>query len=214
MIFKLIWKLIKFILEIAIVIYLVSLGYVLWIAHARNVPTHADAALVLGAKVNLDNTPSQPLLNRTDEAIKLYKQGTVSWLLTTGGQGLGVLPESEASRGLAATAGVPLAKILYETDSHDTLENVQDILPQARANNIKSVIIVSDRFHLARGVLVARYFGFNPVGWDYPDTSSYTTQELVIDYAREAAAIPVYIFEMHGEFPQLFNQVKSTIAKF
>jgi uncharacterized SAM-binding protein YcdF (DUF218 family) len=208
-----IWKIIKFIISCAVVVYLISLAAVLIVAHTKSIPQHADAAIVLGAAVNLDNTPTAPLLNRTNEAVKLYQQGTVDWIMTTGGQGLGALPESESARAVAVSAGVPLDKILYETDSHDTFQNIQDLIPTAQANNINSVIVVSDRFHLARAVLVARYFGFYPVGWDYPDTSSYTTQELITNYAREAAAIPVYLFEMRGNFPRLFTQTGQGLSK-
>lgn len=208
-----IWKIIKFIISCAVVIYVLSLAFVLLVARTKSIPQHADAAIVLGAAVNLDNTPTTPLLNRANEAIKLYQQGTVDWIMTTGGQGLGALPESESARGLAASAGVPLNKILYETDSHDTFQNIQDIIPAAQANSITSVIVVSDRFHLARAMMVARYFGFYPVGWDYPDNSSYTTQELITDYAREAAAIPVYLFEMRSNFPRLFTQTGQGLLK-
>ncbi len=170
-----------------------SFAVVVYFAIAKHLPTHADAAIVLGAKVNLDDTPSDPLFNRTSEAVNLFKAGTVDWVITTGGQGLGYLPESKSARSIALKDGVPIADVLLETDSHTTYENIEDIVPVAAANNIHSVVIVSDRFHLARGVIVAKFFGFKPVYSDYPDTSSYTAKELVINYARESAALIAYM---------------------
>jgi uncharacterized SAM-binding protein YcdF (DUF218 family) len=186
-------RFIRYIVIIAVILYIASLCTVLYFALVKHVPNHADAAIVLGAKVNLDNTPSDPLLNRTTEAVSLFKNGTVSWIMTTGGEGLGYVPESKSARAIALQDGVPISDVLIETESHTTYENIEDIVPIAQANDITSVIIVSDRFHVARGVIVAKFFGFNPVGWDYPATSSYTNKELVINYARESAALIAYM---------------------
>jgi uncharacterized SAM-binding protein YcdF (DUF218 family) len=184
---------------------------VLYFAVTKHVPAHADAAIVLGAKVNLDDTPSDPLLNRATEAAVLFKKGTVHWVMTTGGEGLGYVPESKSARAVVLHDGVPLADTLIETDSHTTYENIQDILPIAKANNITSVVIVSDRFHLARGVIVARFFGFTPVGWDYPATSSYSGKELVINYARESAALIAYVPRLVWERTQLKTKIASIL---
>lgn len=198
-------KLIKYIITLAIVIYLAALGFVLYFARAKNLPKHADAAIVLGAKVNLNETPSDPLLDRATEAAQLYNQGLVTYVITTGGVGLGNEPESESARGILAADGVPLKDIFIETDSHTTMENIQDIVPIAQQHDIHSVIVVSDRFHVARGALVAKYFGFDPVYWAYPDASSYTLQQLALNYAREAAAVPVYLWDMRQNFSILFK---------
>lgn len=186
-------KIILFLIGLAGAIYLAALIYVVSFSLNKNLPTHADAALVLGAKVNLNNTPSEPLLNRTSEATALYKQGKIDYILTTGGTGLGYVPESRESKKIAISQGVPSNKIFDETDSHTTYENIEDIVDIAKQNNIKSVIVVSDRFHVARGVLVAKFFDFDPVYWDYPALGYYKKDAVAWSYAREAAALIVYI---------------------
>ncbi len=185
-------KIIKFIASVAVILYLGSLTYVLVYALHRNVPKHADAIVVLGAKVNLNNSPSDPLKNRTAEAVKLYNQGIADYLITTGGVGLGSEAEAQNAADLAAASGVPREKILSESNSHNTLQNLDDIKDIADQKNIKSLIVVSDNFHVARGVLFARHFGFKPVYWDYPNPSYYSNQDLVRNYFREAAAIIYY----------------------
>jgi uncharacterized SAM-binding protein YcdF (DUF218 family) len=201
-------KFILYLLIFILVVFALTLSVIFYFGHIKNIPAHADAAIVLGAKVNINNTPSDPLLNRTDEAVNLYKGNLVDWIITTGGQGLGYIPESKSARGLAAKQGVPLSKILIETDSHTTYENIQDIVDVAKQHNINSVIIVSDRFHLARGVMVAKYFGFKQVYWDYPATSSYTKKELALNYLREAVAIWAYLPKMWLNHWQLGNNYK------
>lgn len=185
-------RIIKIILAVGVGLYIASLVYVLSFSWKTNIPGHADAALILGAKVQLNNKPSDPLYNRTEEAVNLYKQHKVDYIIATGGIGLGPSPESAVSQKLAKAQGVPANKVLSENISHNTLENIEDAKKIASEHKIKSLIIVSDRFHVARGALVAKHFGFNPVYWDFPSEGYYPTGLLVWNYAREAAAVLYY----------------------
>jgi uncharacterized SAM-binding protein YcdF (DUF218 family) len=199
------FKFIKLILTVLVSVYFASLIYVLSFAWKVNIPAHADAILVLGAKVNLDNSPSQPLYNRSLQASNLFKAGKADYLITTGGQGLGATPESTVSGEIAQNNGVPQNKIISEEQSHNTFENVEDVTALAHKYLIKSVIVVSDRFHIARGVFVAKQFGFNPVYWDYPDDGYYKTSDLIRNYAREAAAMIYYVPKAFLFKTQLLN---------
>ncbi len=165
-----------------------------------NIPDHADALLVLGAKVNLDNSPSDPLYERTKEAALLYAQNKADYIITTGGVGLGSIAESKIGARVAEQKGVPKDKILPEVESHNTFQNIKEGKRIAKEYNINSVIVISDRFHVARGVLVARHLGFDPVYWDFPKTGYYKNSDLIRNYAREAAAILVYLPKLY------FNQ--------
>lgn len=183
---------------LCVAVYLASLVYVLSFSLSKSIPAHADAILILGAKVNLDNTPSEALYNRTMEAVKLFKEGRADYILTTGGIGLGDLPESKVAGKVARDSGVPADKILEEADSHNTFDSLEDIKSLANAHNVQSIIVVSDQYHVARGVLVAQHFGFDPVYWDYPKISYYKKSEIFWSYAREAAAIIAYAPKLFG----------------
>ena len=186
-------RIIIFIVLLAGVVYASSLVYIISVAYHPNVPAHADAALVLGAKVNLDNSPSEALYNRTLAAADLYSQGKVDYILVTGGVGLGAKAESQIAAVVATQHGVPADRIISENESHNTFDNVGDVQAQAHAKNIKSVVVTSDRFHVARGILVAKHFGFNPVYWDFPSQGYYRKSEIIRNYLREALAIIVYM---------------------
>ncbi len=196
-----IFRTINIIVAVAVSLYLASFVYVLSFGMKKNVPDHADAILVLGAKVNLDNSPSDPLYERTSVAAELFQQHKADYIITTGGVGLGSIAESKIGAKVAEQEGVPHDKILPETNSHNTFQNVAEGKKIAQEKNIKSVIVTSDRFHVARGVLVAKHFGFSPVYWDFPDTNYYKNSDLARNYAREAAAILFYI-------PKLFLSSK------
>jgi uncharacterized SAM-binding protein YcdF (DUF218 family) len=184
---------IKILAALCVSLYLASFVYIISFAMKPNIPDHADAILVLGAKVNLDNSPSDPLYERTTEAAAIFAEKKADYLITTGGVGLGSISEAKIGAKVAEQQGVPKDKILPESNSHNTFQNIEEGKKIAKEKNIQSVIVISDRFHVARGVLVAKHFGFHPVYWDFPDTSYYQKKDLVRNYAREALAILFYI---------------------
>ncbi len=192
-----IFKAIKVSVALCISLYIASFIYIISFAYKTNIPAHADAILVLGAKVNLDNTPSNPLYERVTEAAQLYAQNKADYIITTGGVGLGSIAESKIGAKVAEQQGVPKDKILPESISHNTFQNVEQGRKIAKQYNIKSVIVISDRFHVARGVLVAKHFGFDPVYWDYPNDNYYKNSALIRNYAREALAILFYIPKLY-----------------
>ena len=88
--------------------------------------------------------------------------------------------------------GADVLNIILEQNSQSTFENIADskkLIPSA-----KSVIIVSDTYHLARGVITAKLAGFSPVYWSAPEVSGeYSSADLVFHYLREAAALIDYV---------------------
>jgi vancomycin permeability regulator SanA len=66
-----------------------------------------DSAVVFGAGVYSDGTPSMALSDRTRTAIDLYKDGVVKRLYFSGGPGPGEQHEVEAMLRLALAEGVP-----------------------------------------------------------------------------------------------------------
>lgn len=187
------FKILKWLAIAAISIFVAALIYVISFSLTTSIPKHADAAVILGAKVNLDNSPSEPLYDRSIEAVTLFKKGLVNYVIATGGQGLGRITESRLALKIAELQGVPKDKIFIETESHSTYENIANIQKIAAEHQIKSLVVVSDNFHLARGVLVAKHFGFSPIYWDAPKDSYYTKTDLAWNYIREAFAIIYYI---------------------
>ena len=81
--------------------------------------------------------------------------------------------------------------VVLEDTSGDTYHNINN--SKALIPNAKSVIIVSDGFHLARGVLLAKRAGFSTVSWSSPKPYYYNKKELVFYYFREMVAMIDYI---------------------
>ena len=126
-------------------------------------PAHADAAIVLGAAVWRDG-PSPALQRRLGAASAVFTAQRVQWIVTTGGLGRFAPTEGEASRDWLAARGIPLERIVVENRSHTTWENLSFAMSELRRHGIRRVFIVSDGYHLARGVRMARDLGLEAWG--------------------------------------------------
>lgn len=183
----------KIFLVLIAFLYFCALGYVIIFSMKKNIPEHADAIVVLGARLKLNNNPSASLYYRSLEAASLYKKKKADYVIVTGGVGVGSKAESAVAKKILLANGVPGNKILGETLSHNTYENIRNVTKISKSNNIKSIIIVSDSFHVGRGVYIAKHAGFHPVYWDFPDEKYFTSKGLYFLYAREAAAMFYYV---------------------
>lgn len=110
----------------------------------------AEAIVVLGASVEPDGTPSEPLRERIRHALNLYKKGMANRVIFTGGVGRNPPAESEASAAFAMRQGLPKGAVLTEKASHSTRENARYAAAICRDHHWKRVIVVSDPYHLWR----------------------------------------------------------------
>ena len=99
----------------------------------------SDVAIVLGAQVHSDGTPSMALSERLDTAIELYRQGCVGTLVMSGGQGSDEpVNEVDAMRDYAVANGVPESAILLDPQGNSTEATVADTVPLISAHGWKS----------------------------------------------------------------------------
>ncbi|MEI7515884.1 MAG: YdcF family protein [Betaproteobacteria bacterium] len=118
-------------------------------------PTSADAAIVLGAAV-WGNHPSPVYKERINEAIRLYKNGRVNWLIFTGGTPVSGYPsESFVARSYAISNGVPSQDILVDQRSRTTFENLIEARALMETVGIHSALLVSDPLHMRRAMFIA-----------------------------------------------------------
>ncbi len=189
---KLFFKILKIFLGFVGAIILLNALFIYGVAHTQSNFQHADAAIILGAAIN---TPA--LSNRTTTALDLYQEGKVDRLVLSGGK----IADSDISEAeymekvINRLSNVEVEYIL-EDQSHNTYENIRNSkqkLSEAGQGTESSVVIVSDEFHLARGVLMAKREGFETVYWRAPEPSYYSLQDLRFYYMREFFAIFSYI---------------------
>src|SRR5690554_294005 len=143
-----------------LMIFVGLIGYVYYYAQERAVQP-APATIVLGAAA-WGNKPSPVFKERIRHAVHLYHGHTTQKLIFTGGALRADVPsEGEVGARWAIKLGVAPEDTAYEGTSRDTwynLKNAQVILQQQQ---IDSVILVSDYFHLARAGIMARDLGLH-----------------------------------------------------
>lgn len=118
----------------------------------------ADAIIVLGATVLPGGEPSGSLRARAEAAAALWRAGRAPLVVTTGAHHRMPPGEAVVARRLLLHAGVDDAAILLEEKSRNTRGNLlfaRGLLPGA-----VRVLLVTEPFHLARALLLARQVGF------------------------------------------------------
>src|SRR5581483_11550211 len=110
----------------------------------------ADAIAVFGA-AEYDGRPSPVLRARLDHALELYRRGLAPLVITLGG-GDPTDRHSEGGVGhdYLLAHGVPEQSIIAETQSDNTEESAKRLAVIARANGLRSIVVVSDGTHLFR----------------------------------------------------------------
>ncbi len=181
------WKIYRFLAITIFSVFLLDVVLVVAFSIVERVPKKADAGVVLGAAIY---TPA--LYNRTVRALSLYQEGRVPVLVFSGGRISDKdISEAEYMQKVVVKNSSTTVTAILEQNSHNTFENIlnsKKLIPQAQ-----SMVIVSDRFHIARAVLLAKRAGFSEVYWAFPKPEYYKKRELAFYYIREVFAMVSYI---------------------
>jgi vancomycin permeability regulator SanA len=121
----------------------------------------APVALVLGAKVFPDGTPSPFLTGRLDLAKRLYDAGRVEMIMVSGDSQASEFDEPSAMRDYLIHAGVPASHLVVDETGFDTFESC---LRARRIFNGTRLIMVTQSYHLPRAVATCRALGLDAIG--------------------------------------------------
>lgn len=110
----------------------------------------ADCAVVLGARVWSDGTPSLALADRVDEAVSLYRRGLVDRIVMSGAVEGGGLSEPRVMADRAAAAGVPREALWLDEAGVDTASTAENTARLMRERGLRSVLVVSHYYHEPR----------------------------------------------------------------
>lgn len=123
----------------------------------------ADAMVVFGNTVERSGVPSKRLAARLNRAEELYKSKFADVIIVSGGLGKEGYDEAKVMKDYLVAKGIPAQDIIEDNTgntTYDTAKNTQKILKE---QNKKSVILVSQYYHLARAKLAFRKVGIGPV---------------------------------------------------
>jgi uncharacterized SAM-binding protein YcdF (DUF218 family) len=148
------------------ILLLIVLGWFAWVggqirqtANVDNAQV-ADAIAVFGA-AEYAGRPSPVLHARLDKAVALYNRSMAPVIITLGGGGdlNSGKTEGGVGRDYLLANGVPFDRIIPETQSIDTEQQVQLLAVIARREHFRHIIVVSDGTHLFRIALLCRRAG-------------------------------------------------------
>ena len=152
---------------------------------------HCQVAIVLGAGVGPGGTPSATLEDRLAAGVELYRAGVVTKLLLSGDHGQRHYDEPNPMRRYVLAAGVPRQDVFLDHAgfrTYDTMYRARDVF------QVKTAIVVTQRFHLPRAVYTARTLGLE--AWGYAaDRRAY--QAALRNRAREALARCQALIDLH-----------------
>jgi uncharacterized SAM-binding protein YcdF (DUF218 family) len=190
--FKLIRRVIAFLLLLIIVVPIFALGKT-WFAANNPTVRNGEVILVLGA-AQLDGRPGLVLEARLTEAKRIYDLGLAKKIITVGGGAPGDrTTEAAAGRIWLMQNGVKYADIKAIDVGRDTLSSTKAYAAEMRDRKIKNVIIVTDPFHCLRSMTMANDRGLiatcSPVQGG-PNTLEKSGFKYLI---REAGAYLAYI---------------------
>ncbi len=187
-----------------VVFSLISIFALLWVAcqwavlssartfFAAGSDVSAPVAIVLGASVHEDGTPSDILADRLSVAADLYRDGNVAKVLASGDNGQDGYDEVNVMRTYLLNAGVAPEDLFLDHAGFDTFDSVY------RARHVFGVtdaIIVTQSYHLPRALYLARSVGINATGVA-SDLQPYVKQTLFSireSFARMKAVFDVTI---------------------
>jgi vancomycin permeability regulator SanA len=151
----------------------------------------ADVAVVLGNKVELDGQPSERLQGRLDRAAQLYEQQYFKYIIVSGGVGKEGFDEAVVMKDYLVKKSIPEDAIFVDSDGYNTLMTAQNAKEIMDNNNLQSVMVISQFYHISRTKLAFKKLGFKDV---YSAHAKYFEIRDFYSIAREIPAYYKYLF--------------------
>ena len=165
---KIIMLIIKTFLWILILFGIITVLVRLSVVHSTRKSIHslaeapsAPAAVVFGAGLKRDGTPTLILQDRVETAVKLYQSGKVQKILMSGDNRNIEYNEPAAMRAYAISLGIPEEDIILDyagRSTYDTCYRAKAIF------KLDQAILVTQSFHLPRAVFICRAIGVDGIG--------------------------------------------------
>ena len=166
------------------------------ITTAKDAPTRR-VAIVFGAGLWRDGSPTPVLQDRVQTAADLYFSGKAQKLLLSGDNRFLNYNEPEAMRQYALSLGVPDEALVLDYAGRRTY----DTCYRARAIfGVRSALVVTQKFHLPRAVYTCRAVGVDAVGV-VADRRSYRTLPYIYWNLRELLATARALLDVHITHP-------------
>ncbi len=163
---------------------------------AEDAPS-ARVAIIFGAGLRRDGSPTAVLRDRVQTGVELYTAGKVEKLLMSGDNSSPYYNEPEAMREYAISLGAPNEDIVLDSAGSRTY----DTCYRAKAVfGVEQALLVTQRFHLPRALFLCNSLGIEATGVE-ANNLNYRRVSLVIWNIREQLATVAAFFDLYVEKP-------------
>ena len=144
----------RIIVAIGFAVFVICQGCILTQFFSKGEPG-ADYIIVLGAQMR-DWGPSVVYKARLDSAIEYLNDNPDTKVIVTGGQGANEsVSEGEGGKTYLLEQGIAEDRIIVESESLDTNQNISNALNLVEVTADMKIGIVTNNFHVFRGVMIA-----------------------------------------------------------
>jgi SanA protein len=157
----------------------------------------APVAIVFGAGLQWDGSPTAVLQDRVATAVDLYFQGKVSKLIMSGDNRSWDYNEPAGMQAFAIQLGVPEEDIILDyagLRTYDTCYRAREIF------GVKEALLVTQKYHLPRAIFTCNELGVKSVGV-IADRRVYRQSSLFVWQLREVPATLVALVEVWVTHP-------------
>ncbi|ADW69408.1 YdcF family protein [Granulicella tundricola] len=182
----------RFLLWCFCFLVLAAMGWSSWVVRqinlvaAQDQAQPADAIAVFGA-AEYSGRPSPVYHARLDHAVTLYRKQIAPIVITFGGGSDKDSGKTEGGvgRDYLLANGIPFDKIIAETHSVDTEQQVELLAQIAEENNLSHIVLVSDNTHLFRIQELCRRAGLDVYTSPRPALGHIDSYDLFMRYFHE-----------------------------
>ena len=122
----------------------------------------ADVGVVLASKVESDGRPKPSLCARLDKTLELYRKGMFPFVIVSGGIDHG-WDEAAVMKQYLVGHGVPEERIWADNKGVNTYYTAKNTARFMAGHGMKSVLVITQYFHVPRSRLALERFGVSPV---------------------------------------------------
>lgn len=155
-------------------------------AYAARIYTNVDdaptstVAIVLGAGIHPNGTPSDALQDRLDRAIQLYDAHRVQSIFVTGDDGAYHVDEIRVMTNYLVQHDIPTSTMRIDGEGYRTYESCK----HAAEQGVTDAIVVTQRFHIGRALYLCNRLGVDSIGvtsdlQTYRDVELFWVRDLV-----------------------------------
>ncbi len=158
-------------------------------------------AIVFGAGLRPDGTPTPILRDRVETAASLYFSGKIEKLLMSGDNSVLYYNEPEAMRQYALSLGVPDHAIALDyagRRTYDTCYRAKAIF------GVQSALLVTQKFHLPRALFLCNALGLNAYGVEANNRNYWRGSLFIWNFREQLATVGAFLdVYIHSPLPIL-----------